>query len=404
MINRRTLLLGTVSLAASSVLTSCNRNAADALNVTLLEGAIPPEVLQEFHKQVSTPINFQTQTQMQGVFQQLQRQQQSPKSSAAWSRFLPWRKAQTVPSAHGLVSLGDYWLKSAITQDLIQPLSLLEESLAPLPVQWRQFVSRNQQGQIDGAQQLWAAPYKVQALMILYRQMPDEKPIKSWQDLLAPHLQGQIALPDHPNLVIGLLQKLQTGSFNASFDSLVDTSSAANGMEPPQSPQLVEQLKKRLAEPFAQLNQQVKTYDANTAIKALINEDVRAVVTWSGDVVTALQRYRSLRALVPAEGSLLSADMWVQPKGATMSEAAQAWIDFCWQPGPAAQISVSGRGLSPIFLTEQMLEGKESFPPALADSRLSADAMRNSEPLLPLPEVMQSAYFSLWEQLRSQAA
>jgi len=233
-------------------------------------------------------------------------------------------------------------------------------------------------------------------LVIVYRQIADEQPIESWRDLLAPSLTNRIALPDHPNLVIGLLQKLQTGSFNPSFDDLASSSAAT-------SP-LVDQLKEALAEPFALLNRQVKTYDSATALKALVNEDVQAVVAWSGDVVTALQRYRSLRAVVPAEGSLLSADMWVQPKGATMSESAQAWIDFCWQPGPATQISVSDKGLSPIFLTEEALQSDAGFPPALAESRLSTVAMRNSEPLLPLPDAVQSAYLSLWEQLRSQAA
>ncbi len=393
MIHRRTLLLGAAGLlAANGMLTSCSQSPADTLKITLLEGAVPPEVLQAFQKQLSVPVSFQTQVQMQGVFQQLQRQQQSPaENSAAWSRFLPWREAETSPPAHRLVSLGDYWLTSAIAQDLIQPLSLPDESLAPLPAQWRQFVSRDRQGQLGEAQPLWAAPYKVQALVIVYQQRPNEKPMASWRDLLEPSLTSRIALPDHPNLVISLLQKLQTGSFNTSFDSLASSSAAATP--------LVDQLKEQLAESFALLNRQVKTYDANTALKALINEDVQAVVAWSGDVVTALQRYRSLRAVVPDEGSLLSADMWVQPKGATMSESAQAWIDFCWQPGPATQISVSNSGISPVFLTEEL-----GFPPALADSRLSKVAMQNSEPLLPLPEAMQSAYFSLWEQLRSQAA
>ena len=397
MIHRRTLLLGTAGLVASSLLTGCNRNTADTLKVTLLEGAVPPEVLQAFQKQISTPVNFQTQAQVQDVFQQLQRWQQPPEDkSAAWSRFLPWRETEAESAARGLVSLGDYWLKSAIAQDLIQPLAFPDESLAPLPIQWQQFVSRDKQGQIGEAQPLWAAPYKVQALVIVYRQIADEQPIESWRDLLAPSLTNRIALPDHPNLVIGLLQKLQTGSFNPSFDDLASSSAAT-------SP-LVDQLKEALAEPFALLNRQVKTYDAATALKALVNEDVQAVVAWSGDVVTALQRYRSLRAVVPAEGSLLSADMWVQPKGATMSESAQAWIDFCWQPGPATQISVSDKGLSPIFLTEEALQSDAGFPPALAESRLSTVAMRNSEPLLPLPDAVQSAYLSLWEQLRSQAA
>ncbi|NJM99072.1 MAG: extracellular solute-binding protein [Phormidesmis sp. RL_2_1] len=93
----------------------------------------------------------------------------------------------------------------------------------------------------------------------------------------------------------------------------------------------IDQLVSQFAAPFAQLQQQVKTYDSANQLKALVNEDVKAVVAWSSDVVTALDRYRDLKMVLPEEGSLLSADMWVRPKGAQMSPLAQQWIDFCWQ-------------------------------------------------------------------------
>lgn len=394
MINRRTLLLGSASLAAGSVLTSCRSSAANTLDVTLLEGAIPVEVLQAFRKQMPTPVNFQTQIQMQGVFQQLQRWQQ-PREDKSWSRFLPWRSEETQARPHQLVSLGDYWLKGAIAANLIEPLSLSTEQRSPLPSQWQQFVTRDQSGQITASDLLWAAPYKVQSLVILYRQSGNQPNFSQWSDLLDPKLKGQIALPNHPGLVIGLLQKMQTGSFNTSFESLVNSSASTL--------QLVEQLSEALAEPFAALNRQVKTYDSQTALKALANEDVKAIVIWSGDVVTALQRYRSLRAVMPEEGSLLSADMWVKPKGAPMTDAAQSWIDFCWQPEVASQLSLSGGGLSPIFLGQPADDSSE-FPETLKTHRLSPIAMANSEPLLPLPDSMQAAYFELWKQLRTKTA
>ena len=410
MIHRRTLLLGTAGLAASSVLFGCSNrtNRGDALRVTLLEGAIPSEIIQSFRKQTDISIDFQLRAQMSAVFQQLQRWQQSPtESESGWRRLLPWQPTEERPAAHNLVSLGDYWLQSAIAQNLIEPLPLNASQLEPLPSQWQQFVSRDVSGRIafpnssspddssssaasETGVSLWAAPYKVQSLVIVYRQRTNSSAFESWSDLLAPTLQGKIALPNHPNLVFGLLQKMQTGRFNAPFGSQTNSSASTT--------QLVAQLKEQLAAPFRALNQQVKTYDSSTALKALVNEDLQAIVTWSGDVVTALQRYRSLRAVVPEEGSLLSADIWVRPKGVAFGEQAKAWIDFCWQPGPATQLSVSGAGISPIFLRDQ------GFPDSLAAGRLSEVALQNSEPLLPLPDAMQAAYFELWRQLRSGVA
>ncbi|MEM9947542.1 MAG: extracellular solute-binding protein [Cyanobacteria bacterium P01_D01_bin.36] len=411
MINRRTLLLGTASLAVGSILSGCNRSSLAPLDVTLLEGAIPPEVLKKFREERAVPVRFHPMMQPQKIFQDLQRWQQQPEKLVRGSRLMFWREKERVPTAHDLVSLSDYWLQSAIANNLIAPLNLPDEQLAPLPTGWQQFVSRDAQGQITpfDVANVWAAPYRVHNLVVVYRESQVKtltpqaagQPFQSWRDLLDPALQGRIALPDHPNLVIGLLQKMQTGRFNASFDSSEGSSASPA--------RLVERLNDQLAEPFAALNKQVKTYDANTALKALVNEDLQVVVAWSGDVVTALQRYRDLRAVVPEEGSLLSADMWVRPQGAvaqgeSMREVAQQWISFCWGEGPATQLSVAGKGVSPVFLGEDILSDLSTVPDALTGTFekawLSPTALQQSEPMLPLPDALQAAYFELWEQLR----
>ncbi|MEL6900258.1 MAG: extracellular solute-binding protein [Cyanobacteria bacterium J06606_4] len=403
MITRRTLLVGTAGLAASSMLTGC-RPQANALRMTLLEGAIPPEVIKQFRRQTDESVRLKVLPQMHRVFQQLQSWQQSPEAATAlWRRLAPWQPEQTAPLSDSLVSLGDYWLTEAIAQNLIEPLSISEDAWERLPVQWQQFISRDSQGQVAGQTasqdsvdlQRWAAPYKVQALTIVYRQSLTESkpgsgsPYQTWEDLLDARLNQRIALPDHPNIILGLLQKIQSGRFNTSFDSVVNSSASI--------PQLTEQLQAQFAEPFQRVTQQVKTYDSSTALKALINGDVQVAVAWSSDVVTALQRYRDLRAAIPTDGTLLSADMWVQPVGTDLSATAKQWIDFCWQPGPAAQISVSGRGISPVFLSDQV-----ALPEVLSGSLLATAALENSEPLLPLPSNLQAAYFSVWQQLRSR--
>lgn len=383
MITRRTLLTGTAGLAAGSLLTGCGR-ATNALKISLLEGSVPAEVLQKFRKQSDRPVSFQVVAQMKSVFQQLQSWQSAPEQSFSLRRFLPWTTAEASPRPDDLVSLGDYWLTSAIAQNLIEPLTLPPETLAKLPATWQQLIPRSQPNQSSSGA-LWAVPYKVQALVIVYRQsqFPDAStlPFATWQGLLQPQLQRKIALPDHPRLVIGLAQKIQTGSFNSAIEA-----SQLGDAENPVS-------KAALADLFSQLNQQVKTYDSDNSLKALINEDVKVAVSWSGDAVAALEQYRDLRAVIPAEGSLLSADMWVRPKGAQMSEQAKEWIDFCWQVGPATQISVSGSGLSPIFIGNDA-----TLPVALKGSLFSTPGVANSELLLPWPDAVQTAYWKLWQQ------
>lgn len=416
MITRRTLILGTAVIAASSSITSCQRTPANALKISMLDGSIPPEVLQRFRKQTAEPVRFQMAAQLQSLYQQLQIWQK-PVASSGFSvrRLLPWMNAEATSMPDDLVSIGDYWLESAIAQNLIDPLEIPEKNLEALPAAWQQFASRDAKGQMQNGGQsassqeisLWAAPYKVQTLVIVYRRdafpASQNPPFQSWRDLLQPELRQVIALPNHPRLVIGLLQKIQTGSFNGAIESTGGSSAdrlADSSTDESRSvgSTLVEQLAEQLAEPFTQLNEQVKTYDSENSLKALVNGDVKVVVAWSGEVAAALNRYRELRVVVPEEGSLLSADMWVRPKGAPMSELAQQWIDFCWQVGPAAQISVAGRGLSPIFLGDD-----DSVPETLAGGLLPVSTLRNSEPLLPIPATLQMAYFALWQQLRRRA-
>ncbi len=435
MIHRRTLLLGTTGAALTSLLAGCGQAPANALKITLLEGAIPSEVLQKFRKQADRPISFQLVSQIASIFQQLQIWQKPPEASGfSITRFLPWAQAEVVPKPDDLVSLGDYWLESAIAQNLIEPFNIPAASLEKLPLTWQQFVSRNAQGQIAGGiapeASLWAAPYKVQPLVIVYRQgefpgsSASNPPFKSWRDLLQPQFRQSLALPNHPRLVIGLAQKIQNGSFNPILEGYSSNSDGILRLPVTESPSdippgnlpgnlpgssaanpalLTAGLDSALVDTFTQLNQQVKTYDSDNSLKALVNEDVKAVVGWSGDAVAAAQRYRDLRIVVPSEGSLLSVDMWVRPRntnsGAGMSTAAQQWIDFCWQIDPATQISLSGKGLSPIFLKENA-----TLPKVLNESFLSIEAIKKSEPLLPISETLQAAYFELWKQLRSGLA
>lgn len=438
MINRRTLLLGTAGAALTSLLTGCGRAGAN-LNITLLEGTIPSEVLQTFRKQADDPISFQLVSQIASVFQQLQAWQQTfqdadqssdqdsgQNSDFSITRFLPWGQSDVVPRPDDLVSLGDYWLEGAIAQNLIEPLSLPAASLEKLPPNWQQFACRNAQGEMASKGSLWAVPYKVQPLVIVYRQSQfpqssaSNPPFTSWRDLLQPQFRQSLALPDHPRIVIGLAQKIQSGSFNPILEGYSSDSKGVIRMPVTESPSgspsgnssgssaassalLTEGLDSALVDTFAQINQQVKTYDSDNSLKALVNEDVKAVVCWSGDAVAAARRYSELRMVVPPEGSLLSLDMWVRPRntssGTEMSAAARQWIDFCWQREPAAQISLSGKGLSPIFLQTEV-----SLPKTLSESFPFIEAIKKSEPLLPIPERLQAAYLELWKQLRSGLA
>lgn len=393
-----------MAATAGSLLSGCHSNAAEVLEISLLSGSVPAEVLKQFRQQTNNPVKFQTSSQLSGLFQQLQRWQSEQEPGFSLRQLLPWVTDPKQLQPDNLVSLDDYWLASAIDQDLIEPLLLSPTVLEKLPdnwlQSWLQFINRDvenqgeQQESVEAARStIWAAPYRVQPLVIVYNQdkvsATDAQPFLSWQDLLNPALQDRIAMPEHPRLVLGLLQKIRSGSFNLTFESDLSSSNANQ----PTAAEIEKQLESQLGELRSRLDRQVKTYDGENSLKALINGDVDVAVSWLADIVAAQRRYRDLKMTIPAEGSLLSTDVWVRPKGADMSETASAWIDYCWQTGAATQISRSGRGLSPVFLG-----GETALPEAIANSLLSPDIIQKSEPLLPLSSEAQKAYFSFWQR------
>ena len=392
-----------------SALSSCQASAADTLEISLLVGSIPAEVLKKFRQQASSPVKFQTLNQLSDLFSQLQRWQSKQAPGFSLKQLLPWIKDPQQRQSDTLVSLDDYWLASAIAQNLIEPIQLEPDTLEKLPADWlsnwqdfinqaaKQQTSSKQAASETAPNAVWAAPYRVQPLVIVYREgkIPSTggaEPFASWRDLLAPALQNRIAMPEHPRIVLGLLQKIHNGSFNLSIES--------NVKAPPTAADIEQQLAEQLSDLLSQLDRQVKAYSAENSLKALINEDVDVAISWSADIVAAQRRYRDLKIAIPVEGSLLSTDIWVRPKGAVMSETAKSWISYCWEEGPATQISRSGRGLSPIFLGETAL----ALPEALAESALPLAAIRNSEPLLPLSTEAQTAYFNFWQRSRTVAS
>ena len=215
-------------------------------------------------------------------------------------------------------------------------------------------------------------------------------PFSQWRNLLDPIWRNRIAMPDHPRIVLGLLQKIRSGSFNLTIESSLDRDNA------PTAADIEQQLDNQLGDLLAQLDRQVKTYNGDNSLKALINGDVDVAISWAADIVSAQRRYQDLRMAIPSEGSLLSTDVWVKPKGAEMTKAARDWISYCWDRGPAAQISRSGRGLSPIFIDQET-----ALPDTLVNSSLPLESIQNSEPLLPLSAEAQAAYFEFWQRART---
>ena len=173
--------------------------------------------------------------------------------------------------------------------------------------------------------------------------------------------------------------------------------------------------------------------------------DTWLALGWSTEVLPVRSSYRNIDAVVPRSGTALWADVWVQPAALTIgsqvedttdesafrsdarlmsysqNELAQTptsptpstraenddqmnlikqWIEFCWQPQIAREISLLTNAASPIILSM----ASEQLPKSLRENQLllpDASALKQSEFIKPLSKEVYENYLALWKKIRT---
>ena len=373
--DRRSFLLSISTLALSQAIAGCGTNQQPLLNVQLLKNSIPGQVVNQFRKTVTqggklkfTPIN-----QLEDLFKLLQTWQQPPTNNQQqWTRYLPFNQNQKSPTAN-LITLGDYWLQTAIDQKLIQPLATANiKNLVNLNQKWQQIIKHDQEDKI------WGVPYRWGNTVIIYNQEKFQQlgwTPTDWSDLWRSELQNRISLLNHPREVIGLVLKKLGKSYNT--DNINQISALETELKA--------------------LNQQVKFYDSKNYLEPLIIGDTWLAVGWSDDIIPIINRYPKFAAVVPKSGTAIWADLWVSPTGVNNDSLAYQWLDFCLQPNTSKQIALLTKSNSPIDKT--MVNGdiqKQLQNLLLTDSETFA----KSEFLLPFPPAVMKEYEDLFMKIK----
>ncbi len=384
---RRSFLLGAAStLAVSQLAAGCSGQNQSKLRVQVLKGSIPAQLVKEFRQSLeqSSVLEFTSVEQLKDLFAELQiwRQQKSPKvDDKRW--VIPFPLIHPRPSAvTDLVTMGDYWLASAIQQKLIQPLDIAQlKQWQHLPKRWQELVRRDDQGQLDAQGKVWAAPYRWGSTVIAYNRdkfqslgwIPSD-----WSDLWRPELRDRISLLDQPREVIGLTLKKLGHSYNTEHLDI---------------PVLARELRG--------LSQQVKFYSSNNYLQPLLMGDTWLAVGWSSDVLPIVQKNDQIRAVVPHAGTAMWTDLWVHPasavNGALKGPLLEQWIDFCWQPKIQEQISLLSKATS-VIPTDLGLADIQAELRSLLLS--DPQTFQRNEFLLPLPKATIQQYASLWKAIR----
>ncbi|MBW4633742.1 MAG: extracellular solute-binding protein [Iphinoe sp. HA4291-MV1] len=379
---RRSFLLGTGSLALSQLLGGCADKKQVTLNVQLLKGSIPAQVVNRFSQglQQKVQLKFAPVEQFQDLFQKLQTWQKKTNTTdkKGLRRLLPFAQSQRVTKAD-LVTLGDYWIGSAIEKKLIQPLDVTKiERWSALPKRWQELVTRNNQGLVDPKGNVWAVPFRWGSTVMIYRRDKFQElgwTPRDWSDLWRNELQGRISLLNQPREVIGLVLKKLGKSYNTeNLDTVPD-----------------------LEKELRLLNQQVKFYDSTKYLEPLIIGDTWLAVGWSNDVASLIGRYPQLATVIPQSGTALWADVWVTPVGQDRQPLLYQWIDFCLSPDIAKKISLLTKTNSPIPTKIAASDFQESLHSLLL---INSEIFDKSDFLLPLPQPVATQYESLFAKMK----
>lgn len=377
--NRRSFIITSTALTLGSLISGCQ--GSYDLNILLLQGSIPIQLIKAFNQELNQGknIDFKPKTNLDEIYKLLQKWQgkniPSKQESGLQLPSLPF--SQSDREKADLVTLGNYWLSSAIQDNLIKPLN--QNNLTnwnTIPSIFQNLVTRNVRGDIDSNGQIWGAPYRWGYTMIAYREDKFESlgfiP-EDWSDLWRIELKNQISLLNQPREIIGLILKKMGYSYNTENMKEID----------------------EVYQELITLNNQVKFYDSTNYLQPLINGDTWLAVGWSTDILPMLEQHRNIKAVIPQSGTSLWADVWVNPYENNISEKRlqemYRWINYCWKEESATRINFFTKGNSPVFSAETASDRLQ----------MSEEIFAKSEFIEPLSEMAMVKYNQLWQELNN---
>jgi spermidine/putrescine transport system substrate-binding protein len=112
---------------------------------------------------------------------------------------------------------------------------------------------------------------------------------------------------------------------------------------------------------------QIRRFTGNDYARDLTSGDAAAVIGWSGDAVQLQADNPDIEWRMPTEGCILWSDNMVIPIGAPNPGAAEAWIDYTYEPEVQADIAEYVNYVTPVEGVKEILAKRE---PELANNQL----------------------------------
>jgi spermidine/putrescine transport system substrate-binding protein len=112
---------------------------------------------------------------------------------------------------------------------------------------------------------------------------------------------------------------------------------------------------------------QIRRFTGNDYTRDLSSGDAAAVIGWSGDAVQLQADNPNIKFIMPKEGCMLWSDNMEIPVGAPNPTAAEAWMNYVYDPKNQAQIAAYNNYFTPVSGVKQVFEKTD---PKLANTPL----------------------------------
>src|SRR6476620_594574 len=112
---------------------------------------------------------------------------------------------------------------------------------------------------------------------------------------------------------------------------------------------------------------QIRRFTGNDYIRDLASGDVDFVLGWSGDAIQMQKDNPNIKFVMPKEGCMLWSTSMEIPVGAPNPAAAEAWMNYVYDPKVQADIAAYVNYVTPVAGVKQILAKRN---PALARNQL----------------------------------
>jgi spermidine/putrescine transport system substrate-binding protein len=127
---------------------------------------------------------------------------------------------------------------------------------------------------------------------------------------------------------------------------------------------------------------QIRRFTGNDYARDLTSGDAVAVIGWSGDAVQLQEDNKNLEWRMPTEGCMLWSEDMVIPVGAPNATAAEAWMNYVYEPSVQANIAEYVNYVTPVEGVKPILEKRN---PELGNNQLIFPSASFTKKCSPTP-------------------